>query len=161
MIRNRIRTTTACMAAAAIVAGGATGLVHGAGTASADYNRSFPLSQCFGLSPNIIDVPFAPPGINVTQYDGFTTLLVTFSSVWLGVGYVSDATLTWKHLDNGKHGTMRSHGVAKPPNTGTLGFGFPRNEPGKGRVELTLSAVNSNGLWSIPTNSCTATINIP
>lgn len=162
MRSTRIRTTVAASAtAAALTIGTLTGLTHGAGDASAQYNRPFPLSNCFGLSPNIVDVPFMPPGVNVSEYGGFTTVTATFSSLWLGVGYDSHAKLTWQHLGNGKRGTLHSSAVTRPPNTGVLGFNFPKNQPGKGRVKVTLSAVNSNALWSIPAQSCSGVIEVP
>ncbi|MFT4397918.1 hypothetical protein ACLTEW_23615 [Gordonia lacunae] len=156
-VRFRIATGAAALAFAASL------LVGAAGPASAapSSDRSFPISNCFGISPNIVDTPFMPRGVSVGHYDGWTTVMVTYSSLWLGVGYDSVARFDWRHLSNGKRGTFISSTSTRPPNTGTHGFSWPRYQPGKGRVELTLSAVNRNALWAIPTTTCKAVIEVP
>ncbi|MDL9946900.1 hypothetical protein QSJ19_15150 [Gordonia sp. ABSL11-1] len=155
----RLRFATA-VTALALAAGSLVGTA-GAASAAPASERSFPINNCFGVSPNIVDTPFMPRGVIVGHYDGWTNVMVTYSSLWLGVGYDSVARFDWRHLDNGKRGTFISSTATRPPNTGTHGFTWPRYQPGKGRVELTLSAVNRNALWSIPTNTCKTVIVVP
>ena len=156
-----IRTRIAAGASSIALVAGLTAAGIGAADAAPSSERGFPMTRCIGLSPNIIDYPFDVTGVTVSQYDGFTQIRTGFFSWWLGVGYDSVARLDWQHLDNKKRGTLFTNASARPPAAGVLGFNFPRNEPGKGRVKITLSAVNRNALWAIPATSCTGTVVIP
>lgn len=164
MTHRRCRPTRARVAAGLLAVGLTTGVLGATGAAEAQAapstTRGFPLTQCFGLSPNVVDTPWMPRNVAVEQYDGYTTVLTTYSSVWLFIGYESVARLDWQQLSTGNRGTLFSTSRTSPPNTGVNGFNFPRHRAPKGKVRVTLSAVNRNALWAIPSNSCTGVIEI-
>lgn len=141
-------------AAVALATGTLVGLTHGAGTASAD--GEYPLSQCFGPSPNIVDTPYMPNRIFVGSYQGTNWVTVTYGSLWIGVGYDSTAWLEWQQ--GNKRGTKVSHSRVVPPNTGVHTFVFTPGEAAPGAVKVTLRSVNRNALWSIPATSCSGTL---
>ncbi|GAC66847.1 hypothetical protein [Gordonia soli] len=155
---NARQRLIATMAVAAAAVGLISAQSAATGAPAPSTSRGFPINNCFGLSPNIVDVPYAPSQVVVGQYDGWTNVMVTYGSLWLLTGYDSVARFDWRHLDNGKRGTFVSNSNVRPPNTGVHGFTWPRNQPGKGRVEVTLSTVNRNALWEIPATTCKGTI---
>lgn len=144
--------------AVAVAAAGIT--IAAAGTASAE--TEVPMSRCWGISPNIVDQPFAPARAWVDQYEYLPSKFASgqgainirdVSSLWaiFGGGYDSTGRLDWRNLSNGRTGTVVNTARIRNPGNGNLRFDV---DTGPGDVEITLSAVNSNGLWSIPTTSC-------
>ncbi|MXP21938.1 hypothetical protein GIY30_11315 [Gordonia sp. HNM0687] len=156
MARTRSRFASVVVAVA-IAAAGTLGLATAtaADAAAATEHR---LTQCIGLSPNIVDIPFLPNRAIVAQYAGKTYIAVDFTSYWIGVGYRSDARLDWHNLRTGKHGVLRSTTHISPPYQGVHNFVIDTAAIGRGNVAITLGATNSNALWSIPAISCSGTI---
>ncbi|MGV9713887.1 hypothetical protein ACWDTI_24880 [Gordonia sp. NPDC003424] len=148
-------------AAAAIVAGTLAGATAGSAGAAPTGDRVYPLSSCFGLSPNIVDTPYNPTRALVSQYDGNTYIATEYSSLWLGVGYSSSARLDWHNLRTGKRGSIVSNTRTQPPYSGIHYFVAPTRRLGPGPVRITLSTVNRNALWSIPAQTCSGTITVP
>lgn len=129
----------------------------GSGTAVAD--TEVPMNRCLGLSPYILDQPYAPGRVFTWQpHSGRTEVtLADVSSLWFFAGgYRSDVRFDWHNTATGKRGTEYS----------TVNIGYPGNvarfsvDSGPGRVEFTVSAVNSIPLWSIPTTSCGAAFEV-
>ncbi|MFT3901214.1 MAG: hypothetical protein QM728_13355 [Gordonia sp. (in: high G+C Gram-positive bacteria)] len=139
-------------AAAAAVALG----VVGAGPAAAD--RVYPLTNCTAMSPNVVDLPYSPTRVIVSEYAGKTYLTTEFNSVWLGVGYTSRMRLDYRNLRTGQRGVRFSTRHVSPPYTGTHQIVIATSSLGRGPVRLVLNATNSNALWSIPAPTCTSTI---
>lgn len=156
--RTTARTRLAAVAAALGIA--ATGLLSGTGSAEAA-TIAYPLNDCINISPNIVDLPYAPTRAMVSEYAGTTYIQIDYSSLWLGIGYDSVARLDWHNLKTNKRGTLIDHSVVRPPNTGVHNFTVPRDSFGPGQVRLTLSTVNRNALWSIPARSCGGTVTAP
>ncbi|MEE3849971.1 hypothetical protein VZC37_06480 [Gordonia sp. LSe1-13] len=154
---HSLRTRVAATAAAIAVTGaGIVGLSTAtAGEATADRH---PLPGCIGLSPNIVDLPFWPETVDVAQYTGKTYISVDFTSYWLFVGYRSDARLDWHNPGAKKRGVLFSSTQVQSPYVGVHWFVIPTNAIGRGNVNVTLSATNSNALWSIPSIPCSGTI---
>ncbi|WLP89467.1 hypothetical protein [Gordonia sp. NB41Y] len=153
------RTTTRRLAgtvAAAITATGLLGTgILGTGTASAE--TVAPLDRCWGISPNIVDQPYSTARLFVSP-DGpgrVTAAVRDISSFWRG-GYESVGRLDWHNLRTGKRGTAVD---AAPIRLYVNGPTFRLNT-GTGPVRVTLSAVNRNALWSIPTTSCSGTLQV-
>ncbi|MEE4022193.1 hypothetical protein V1Y59_03795 [Gordonia sp. PKS22-38] len=156
--RHSLRTRVAATAAAiAVTSAGIVGLSTAtAGEANAATEHA--LNGCVGLSPNIVDIPFWPRRAIVAQYAGQTYISVDFPSYWLFVGYRSDARLDWHNTRTNKRGVLRSTEQVRPPYQGVHDFVIPTNAIGRGNVNVTLSATNSNALWSIPSIPCSGTI---
>ncbi|MFW0796659.1 hypothetical protein AAFP30_22835 [Gordonia sp. CPCC 205515] len=148
-------------AATAIAAGTLAAATAGTAGAAPTGDRVYPLSSCFGLSPNIVDTPYNPTRAMVSQYDGTTYIATEYSSLWLGVGYSSSARLNWHNLRTNKRGTIVSNTSVKPPYSGIHYFTAPTRTIGPGPVRVTLSSVNRNALWAIPAQTCSATISVP
>ena len=157
MISTRIRTR---IAAATIAAMGVVGVAAATGTGDAAADGAYPLNNCIGLSPNIVDAPYWPTRAIVAQYAGKTYITTEFSSYWFGVGYESTARLDWRNLQTGQRGSMTNRSAVKPPYTGTHVFTIPTNRIGKGRVQVTLSTVNRNAVWALPTPTCGGVITV-
>ncbi|AZG46944.1 hypothetical protein [Gordonia insulae] len=155
--RFRITTTTAVLATAgavgALVIGG-TGL---SGQAAAAPSAEYPLTNCIGPSPNIVDLPYNPTRIIVSDYAGTTWLTTEFSSLW---GYRSAVRLDLQNLATGKRVTKLSDRAVSPPYVGTHQISLPTSQIGKGRVKATLSSVNRNALWAIPATTCSGVIQV-
>lgn len=148
------------LAAAAIALTSAAGLgVAATGDANA-VSREYPLSTCVGLSPNVVDVPFLARRTIVSTYAGNAYVAADFTSYFPG-GYQSSARLDWHNLATGKRGSKVSNVRVNPPYQGVHYFVIPVNQIGKGRVNVTFSAVNRNALWSVPSTSCSGSIVIP
>ena len=151
------------MGIAATVLAVSTAAVTTAGTGDADAGpvRTYPLSGCIGLSPNIIDRPYMPTQLIVDQSEGYTYLTVYFNSMWLLVGYDSTARLDWHNLSTNKKGSQFSGGSKMVWGLdGTHSFAFRTRTIGTGRVKITLNSVNRNALWAIPALSCSAYIRV-
>lgn len=144
-------------AAAVFAAAGSIGalLVGGTGPATAAPSAAYPLSNCMGLSPNVVDLPYNPTRIIVADYAGKTYLTTEFSSVW---GYQSRVRLDLRNLSTGRHVVKVSNRRVSPPYVGTHQISFPTSQIGKGRVKAVLTSVNSNALWSLPTPTCSGVI---
>ncbi|MFW0796658.1 hypothetical protein AAFP30_22830 [Gordonia sp. CPCC 205515] len=154
MHSKTVRAATACVTAAA---GTLALITMGTGTASAE--TAVPLERCWGISPNIIDQPYSTARLFVspTGRGQVTAAVRDISSFWIPTGgYQSTGRLDWHNLSNGRKGTAI--------NTAPIGLyvGGPtfRLNTGPGTVRVTLSAVNRNALWSIPTTSCSGTMRV-
>ncbi|MBD0861793.1 hypothetical protein IA539_11300 [Gordonia sp. zg691] len=155
------KTITRLASAAIALATAAVLGVAGTGTGdAAPVSREFPLSNCVGLSPNVVDVPFLARRTIVSTYGGNAYIAVDFPSYFPG-GYQSAARLDWRNPGTGKRGTKISNVRVNPPYQGVHYFVLPQKQIGKGRVDVTFSAVNRNALWAIPSTSCTGTIVVP
>ncbi|HEY5853723.1 MAG TPA: hypothetical protein VIW24_06625 [Aldersonia sp.] len=151
MLRNTVRL--AIVAAAIAAAGFAS-----AGTAAAEVE--VPMTRCLGLSPYIIDQPYAPARMWLWQNGpGHANLAVhDVASLWfLNGGYRTEARLDWRNLDSGAGGTEYAVGNVGYPGGGAARFDF---YPGSGNLEVTLSAYNSHALWGFPTTTCTGTVHV-
>ena len=156
--RHTIRTRlTTGLAAAAIAASSFAALSVGSGTAHAE--TVAPLERCWGISPNIVDQPYSTARLFVSRTGpGRVTAAVRdISSFWtFSGGYESVGRLDWHNLTNNRKGTAF--------NTAKIGLyvGGPTFalDTGPGKVRVTLSAVNRNALWAIPTTACSGTITV-
>lgn len=157
---RRLPAWTRIAAAAVATAAAAAALVAGAGTAEAA-TKEYPLHDCINVSPNIVDMPYMPSRVIISEYAGTTYMQVDYSSLWIGVGYDSVARLDWHNLKTNKRGTLVDHSVVRPPNTGVHNFTIKRSTFGPGKVNVTLSTVNRNALWAIPARSCSGTVVAP
>lgn len=146
-------------AALAVTGALATSLLGGVAPATAA-SAAYPLANCMGLSPNIADLPYNPTRAIVADYAGTTYITTEFSSLWVGVGYQSVARLDLRNLANGRHVVKTSNRRVSPPYVGTHVFTLPTSQIGTGRVKAVLSTVNNNGLWSIPTPTCSGIITV-
>ncbi len=154
-------TTRTRVCAATVAVLGAAGLVVATGPGQARAaSAEYPISTCFGLSPNIVDFPYIPRRVIVSDYAGTTYLAVDYTSYWIGVGYDSDARLDWHNPRTGKRGSLTSHNHVRPPYQGVHNFTIPTKTIGTGQVRVTLNTVNRNALWSIPATSCGGTITV-
>ena len=149
-------------AAAAVAVFGAAGLAlsTGPGDANAAPSAEYPIGTCFGMSPNVVDVPYMPRRVIVSDYAGTTSLAIDYTSYWIGVGYDSTATLDWHNLRTGKRGTLTSRSHVSPPYQGVHNFTIPTKTIGTGKVGVTLNTVNRNALWSVPATTCGGTITV-
>ncbi|MFT4201477.1 MAG: hypothetical protein QM634_12195 [Gordonia sp. (in: high G+C Gram-positive bacteria)] len=136
---------------------GATAAV-GAGAAHAD--RVYPLTSCTAPSPNIVDLPYNPTRVIVSEYAGNTYLTTEFTSLWVGVGYDSHMRMDFRNLRTGQRGVRFSNRHVSPPYTGTHQITIRTSSLGRGPVRLVLRTVNNNPLWSIPAPTCSAVINV-
>lgn len=124
----------------------------GTGTAAAEVE--VPMTRCFGLSPYILDQPYAPGRVFTWQPGpGHTQVSVTdASSLWFFAGgYRSDVRMEWHNTTTGTRGTEQVSVDVGYPGNGVARFDV---HSGAGHVEFTISAVNSIPLWSIHTTSC-------
>ncbi|WP_238422233.1 hypothetical protein [Gordonia sp. 'Campus'] len=151
---------TTRLAAAAVALAAAAGLGVAATGEAGAVTREFPLSNCVGVSPNIVDVPFLARRAIVSTYAGNAYIASDFTSYFPG-GYQSTARLDWRNLSTGKRGTKLSNVRVNPPYQGVHYFVIPVGEIGRGRVAVNFSAVNRNALWSIPSTSCGGTVVVP
>lgn len=147
---------------AAMTAAAAGLAVAGAGTAAAE--TEVPMTRCLGLSPYVVDQPFAPARLFLTQSlpgegPGKGTLrLHDASSLWFFAGgYQSDVRLDWRNVDNGHAGTATDTRAVAYPGGDTASFFL---DAGPGTYELTMSAYNHHALWGFPTTSCTGTVRL-
>ena len=154
---TRTRVTTA---AVAVVGAAGLALTTGPGGAGAAPSAEYPIATCFGLSPNVVDVPYMPRRVIVSDYAGTTYLAVDYTSYWIGVGYNSDARLDWHNLRTGKRGTLTSRSHVSPPYQGVHNFTIPTRTIGTGKVRVTLNTVNRNAVWSVPATTCGGTITV-
>ncbi|MDS1114535.1 hypothetical protein RD149_12235 [Gordonia westfalica] len=156
MARTKTFTRSAA-AALSIAAAAGLGL---AGTGQAEASREFPVSNCIGPSPNIVDLPFMVRRAIVGTYAGNAYIAADFPSYFPG-GYQSSLRMDWHNPSTGKRGSKISNTQVRPPYQGVHNFVIPVNQIGKGRVNVTFGAVNRNALWSVPSTSCSGTIVIP
>lgn len=118
-----------------------------------------PLERCWGISPNIVDQPFSTARLFVypTGPGRVRAEVNDISTFWTATGgYESVGRLDWHNLDNGRRGTAVDRaGIG-------LYVGGPKFDlnTGRGNVRVTLSAVNRNALWAIPTTSCSGTLRV-
>lgn len=157
---RRLPCRTQLAATALAVAAAATSAVTGTGDAEA-VTREYPLHNCVNISPNIVDLPYMPTRVFVSDYAGKTYLQITYGSLWLLTGYDSVARLDWHNLRTDQRGTLIDHSSVRPPNTGVHNFTIASSAFGPGKVRLTLSTVNRNALWAIPARSCSGTVVAP
>ncbi|AFR47476.1 hypothetical protein KTR9_0831 [Gordonia sp. KTR9] len=148
------------LAAAAIALTSAAGLGAAATGEANAVTREYPLSNCIGLSPNVVDVPFLARRTIVSTYAGNAYIATDFTSYFPG-GYQSSARLDWHNLATGKRGSKVSNVRVNPPYQGVHYFVIPVSQIGRGRVNVTFGAVNRNALWSIPSTSCSGSVVIP
>ncbi|MFD4467887.1 hypothetical protein ACFWPA_06300 [Rhodococcus sp. NPDC058505] len=148
------------IAAATLAAAGLA--VAGAGTASAE--TEVPMTRCLGLSPYIVDQPYAPARLFLTQSlpnegSGKGTLrLHDVASLWFFAGgYQSDVRLDWRNVDNGKTGTLTDTATVGTPGGDSAKFFL---DAGPGKYDLTMSAYNKHALWGMPTTSCTGSVTL-
>ncbi|GAB09753.1 hypothetical protein GOARA_046_00220 [Gordonia araii NBRC 100433] len=153
--KTRTKVAATALAVATTAAGAA---VAGAGTANAA--RVYPLTSCTALSPNIVDLPYNPTRVIVSEYAGTTYLTTEFSSLWVGIGYTSRMRLDYHNLRTHQRGTRFSTRHVSPPYTGTHQIPIRTSHLGRGPVRVVLNAVNSNAAWSIPAPRCTAVIHV-
>lgn len=151
-MRLRIKSAVAALATAGAVG---TMLVGGTGQAAAAPSAAYPLSNCMGMSPNVVDLPYNPTRIIVADYAGRTYLTTEFSSLW---GYQSRVRLDLRNLSTGRHIVKISDRRVSPPYVGTHQINFPTSQIGRGRVKAVLTSVNSNALWAVPTPTCSGVI---
>jgi hypothetical protein len=148
------------MAASTLVAAGVlSGLAVGAGTATAD-TVEIPMNRCWGVSPYILDQPYAPARLFGWQTaPGRTELsLPDVSSLWFFAGgYRSDVRLDWHNRNTGARGTLTDSVDVAYPGSGVARFDL---QSGPGDVEVTVSAVNSIPLWGIPTTACGGVVKV-
>lgn len=156
MVRTKTFTRLAA-AALSIAAAAGLGL---AGTGQAAAAREFPVSNCIGPSPNIVDLPFMVRRAIVSTYGGDAYIAADFPSYFPG-GYQSSLRMDWHNLSTGKRGFKVSNTKVNPPYQGVHYFVIPVKTIGKGRVNVTFGATNRNALWSVPSTSCSGTIVIP
>ncbi|GAA4805156.1 hypothetical protein [Tomitella cavernea] len=150
----------------AVAAGGCAAVlaVGGAGTAGAELNSDVvPMDQpCIGLSPYIVDQPFAFSQVYVlqdTEVPGQAKIDFNPSSLWFFAGgYASDFTMDWTNLQTGASGTVRdSMRVANPGSNATQGYVI---DSGPGDVALTFNSFNHHQLWGFPSITCHGTIRV-
>ncbi|WP_157224272.1 hypothetical protein [Nocardia paucivorans] len=139
------------------------GLAVGATTAMAAPARAETMARsqyvamdCYGVSPNLVDLPYNGGGSVVTRTDapGLFTFTSNSRSVF---GYTTDARIEWRNLDNGRTGVHRvgyRHGLKE-----TDGYQLYEVNSGPGRVRLTISAVN-HGLLALPAPVCSGDITV-
>ncbi|GED99172.1 hypothetical protein [Gordonia crocea] len=156
-IAHSVRTRVAA-AAVAVVAAAGVAVATGAGAAQA--SRVYPLGGCTQISPNVVDLPYNPTRVIVSEYAGTTYLITEFSSVWVGAGYNSRMRLDFHNLRTGQRGVRFSNRNVSPPYVGTHQIAIRTSHLGRGPVRLTLNAVNSNALWSIPAPNCSTVITV-
>lgn len=112
--------------------------------------------NCYGVSPNLIDLPYNGGGSVVTSTD--TPGVFTFTSNSRSVfGYTTDAQVEWRNLDNGRTGVHQvgyRHGMKE-----TDGYQLYQVNSGPGRVRITISAVN-HGLLALPAPVCSGEITV-
>ncbi|WP_161893559.1 hypothetical protein [Gordonia spumicola] len=149
------------LAAGAVAAAGVLALVAAPAGDAGAATKSYPLGDCTNLSPNVVDLPYQPNRVFVSEYAGTTYLQITYSSAWMLVGYSSHARLDWKNLTTGRHGVLVDNSVVRPPNTGVHNFTVKRSTFGPGKVKLTLTTTNRNAVWAVPARSCTSTVVAP
>lgn len=146
-------------AASALVAAGMfTGLGVGAGTAAAETPIS--MNRCWGVSPYIVDQPYAPARLFgwQTEPGRIELSLPDVSSLWFFAGgYRSDVRLDWHNRNTGARGTLTDSVTVAYPGSGVARFDV---RSGPGDVEFTVSAVNSIPLWAIPTTSCGGVVTV-
>lgn len=158
MISTKLRTRAA---ATLISVSAAAAMTVAGGVGQANASQEFPIPNCIGVSPNIVDIPFKLSNAIVSQYQDTTWITVTYGSLWVGVGYDSAVRLDWRNPATGQSGTKLSESRVVPPNTGVHSFQFPTEQIGKGRVEVSFSSVNRNALWAIPALTCSGSVVVP
>ncbi|SQI34613.1 Uncharacterised protein [Rhodococcus coprophilus] len=153
-----IRFLRRAIATVVVAASMSVGLGVGAGTATAD-TVEIPMTRCWGLSPYIVDQPYAPARLFgwQTEPGRIELSLADVSTLWFFAGYRSDVRLDWHNRSTGARGTLDDSVTVAYPGTGVARFDI---RSGPGEVEFTVSAVNSIPLWSIPTTSCGGVVNV-
>lgn len=109
------------------------------------------MDRCWGVSPYIVDQPYAPARLFSWQTEpGRTQLqMPDVASLWFFTGgYQTDVKLDWHNVDTGERGTLYDNATVSNPGNDVVTFDL---NSGPGDVEFTVSAVNSIPLWSIPT----------
>ncbi|WP_182349196.1 hypothetical protein [Tomitella gaofuii] len=161
MMVRRVRKIGAGLAAGGCAAALTVG---GAGTAGAELHSDVvPMDQpCIGLSPFIVDQPYAFSQVYVlqdTEAPGQAKVDFNPSSFWFFAGgYTSDFTLDWTNLQTGASGTIRdSMRVANPGSHMTPGYVI---DSGPGDVALTFNSYNHHELWGFPSITCHGTIHV-
>ena len=151
-----VKRTVACVF---VAAGMLAGVGLGAGTATAD-TVEIPMTRCWGVSPYIVDQPYAPARLFgwQTEPGKIELSLPDVSSLWFFAGgYRSDVRLDWHNRNTGARGTVTDSVNVAYPGSGVAYFDM---QSGPGDVEFTVSAVNSIPLWSIPTTSCGGVVRV-
>ncbi len=159
-----MRRTTR-IAAGALAAAGAVALgIGAAGTANAELHSDVvPMDgPCLGLSPYIVDQPYAFSQLYVLQdtaRPGQARIDFTPSSLWFFAGgYDSDFRIDWTNTATGATGTIQdSMRVANPGSHASPGYTI---DSGPGDVALTISAYNHHALWGFPSVPCSGTIHV-
>ncbi|WP_040792672.1 hypothetical protein [Nocardia paucivorans] len=149
----RIRRAMAAIALAA----SATGLVTAvAAPAQAETRYQYVAMNCYGVSPNILDLPYNGGGnvVTRTEVPGVFTFLSDSKSIF---GYTTDARVEWRNLDNGRSGVHQigyRHALDD-----TSGYQLYEVNSGPGRVQITVSAVN-HGLLTLPAPVCSGEVTV-
>jgi hypothetical protein len=146
-------------AATIVAAGMFTGLALGTGTATAE-TVEVPMDRCWGVSPYILDQPYAPGRLFgwQTEPGKIQLQMPDVSSLWFFAGgYQTDVKFEWRNRDTGASGTLYDTATVAYPGGDVVTFDL---DSGPGAVEFTVSAVNSIPLWSIPTTSCGGVVSV-
>ncbi|HET8994149.1 MULTISPECIES: hypothetical protein [unclassified Rhodococcus (in: high G+C Gram-positive bacteria)] len=146
-------------AATFVAAGMLTGLAVGTGTAAAD-TVEVPMDRCWGVSPYILDQPYAPARLfgYQTESGSIQLQMPDVSSLWFFAGgYQTDVKFDWHNIATDERGTLTDTATVAYPGGDVVTFDL---NSGPGPVEFTVSAVNSIPLWSIPTTSCGGVVDV-
>ncbi|MEV6279870.1 hypothetical protein [Nocardia sp. NPDC051832] len=107
--------------------------------------------NCWGLSPNLLDLPYSGKVTIMTHANepGLFTVGGGGRSLF---GYTTDTRVDWRNLDNGRTGSAT---VSYPQNMyDTSIYRIYNQDSGPGRVALTITATN-RGLLTLPAPTCT------
>lgn len=154
--RNIRRNAGAALFALAATVGIGT---MGAGQASAE--TVVPMSDCWGVSPYIVDQPFHTARLFVYptgpgKVDAAVRDISTNWAIFSDFSYDSVGRLDWRNRTTGASGT--AYDTAR---IGAYVSGPTFNlNTGTGAVDFTFSAVNRHALWAIPTTSCSGTMQV-
>lgn len=161
MLGRRARKLGASVAAGGCAAALTLG---GAGVADAElYSDMAQMDQaCIGLSPYIVDQPYAFSQVYVlkdTEAPGQAKVNFNPSSFWFfNGGYTSDFTIDWTNVNSGATGVVQdSMVVAYPGSNASPGYVI---DSGPGDVAITINAYNHHALWGLPSIACSGTIHV-
>jgi hypothetical protein len=149
-------------AAAAMIALAATIGVGALGAGQAAAETVVPMERCWGVSPNVVDQPFSTARLFVTSTGPgrVNAAIRDVSTPWAffipGAGYESVGRLDWRNVNTGGTGT-----AFDSAHIGSYVSGPEFSlDTGPGTVTFTVSAVNRNALWAIPSTACSGTMQV-
>ncbi|WP_026918038.1 hypothetical protein [Gordonia shandongensis] len=143
------RAASAGIIGAAVAAGLAASVV-GAGAVNAETRSEYVGMNCYGLNPNIVDIPYYG-GVTVwtdSPWPGQFTIIGDSKSLF---PYTTDTTVTVKELATGKTTTAHrrwGHGLGDASGYSISGL------RGHGRVRITVRAVNHGLIPNLPAPVC-------